>query len=76
MLSDAAVRPLPRSGGWRRADTQPEPAKNQPAAKPAASAKPAAAGPATNGGLDGYTFHAITQDHLLKGTDDPAYWLM
>ncbi len=62
-----------------RADTQPEPAKNQPAtpaAKPAASAKPAAASPATNGGLDGYTFHAITQDHLLKGTDDPAYWLM
>ncbi len=59
-----------------RADTQPEPAKNQPAAKSAASATPAAASPATNGGLDGYTFHPITQDHLLKGTDDPTYWLM
>ena len=59
-----------------RADTQPEPAKNQPAAKPAASAKPAVASPATNGGLAGYTFQSITQDHLLKGTDDPTSWLM
>ena len=59
-----------------RADTQPEPAKNQPAAKPAATSAQPAASPATNGGLDGYTFHAITQDHLLKGTDDPTYWLM
>ena len=59
-----------------RAETQPEPAKNQPAAKPAASAKPAVASPATNGGLAGYTFQSITQDHLLKGTDDPTSWLM
>ena len=59
-----------------RADTQLEPAKNQPAAKPAAASAQPAASPATNGGLDGYTFHAITQDHLLKGTDDPTYWLM
>ena len=50
-----------------RADTQPEPAKNQP------TAKPAAASSATNGGLDGYTFQSITQNHLLQGTDDPTY---
>ena len=50
------------------------------AAEPAPSPQPAASRPnvPANGAAatDGYDFQPITQQHLLHGTDDPAYWLM
>ena len=31
---------------------------------------------ASNDKTDDYNFQPVTQEHLLQGTNDPAYWLM